>query len=48
MDKRIVDKPIGATDTIKRKIEGVDYNLFIIKDKDFAIKLISAYRKLDM
>ena len=42
MDKRMVNKLIGATDTISEKLEGVNYNLFMIKDKDFTIKLIPA------
>ena len=47
MDKRTVDKPISITDAISGKLEGVNYNLFLMKDKDFTIKLISVYRKLD-
>ena len=37
IDERIVEKLIGATDTISRKLEGSNYNLFMIKDKDFTI-----------
>ena len=48
IDERMVDKLISATDTISGKLEGVDYNLFIMKDKDFTIKLMSAYGKLDV
>ena len=48
IDKRMIDKLIGTTDSISGKLEEVDYNLFIMKDKDFTIKLISAYRKLDV
>ena len=48
MDERMVDNPIDATDAISGKLEGVDYNLFMIKDKDYTIKLISTYRKLDV
>ena len=48
MDKRMVDKPISATDTISRKLERVNYNLFMMKDKDFTIKLMPAYGKLDV
>ena len=31
MDERMVDNPIKATDAISRKLERVDYNLFMIK-----------------
>ena len=48
MDERIVDKPIGATDTISGKLEEVEYNLFMIRDKDFTIKLMPVSRKLDV
>ena len=47
MDERMVDKSIGATDAIEGKTEGVDCNLFMMKDKDFTIKLMSTCGKLD-
>ena len=46
MDKRMVDKAIGAIDAIKRNLEGLDYNLLMMKDKGFTIKLISIYERL--
>ena len=35
MDERMVDKLISATDSVSRKLEGVNYNLFMMKDKDY-------------
>ena len=47
MGRRITDKEIGSIDTISRKLDGINYNLFIINNKDYAIKIISTYGLLD-
>ena len=43
MDNRMNDKELGATDSIKRKLDEIDYNLFCMKDKDFVMKMMSTY-----
>ena len=44
----MIGKDIGATDFIKGKLDWIDYNLFIMKDMDFVIKLMSTYGKLEV
>ena len=48
MYERMVDKPIHAIYAISGKLEEVEYNLFMIRDKDFTIKLMPVSRKLDV
>ena len=48
IEARMTGKDIGATDSIKGKLDGIDYNLFMIKDRDFTIKLMSIYGKLEV
>ena len=43
MDNRMDDRALGETDSIKGALDGVPYNLFMMKDKDFVMKLMSTY-----
>ena len=46
MDDRMASKQVGETDAIQGKIDRVDYNLFVMKDRDYTIKLMSTHGKL--
>ena len=48
MDERMTGKGIGNTDAISGKLDGMDYNLFMMKDKDHTVKLMSTYGKLEV
>ena len=41
-------KDIGTTDSIKGKLDRINYNLFMMKDRDFTIKVMSTYGKLEV
>ena len=48
MDERMTGKGIGNTDAISGKLDGMDYNLFMMKDKHCTFKLMPTYGKLEV
>jgi hypothetical protein len=46
MDARMLSKEIGQTDAIQGVLEGTPYNLFVMKDAEFNMKLMSTYGSL--
>lgn len=43
IDERVKDKGLGYSDSVKGHQDQVPYNLFMMKDKDFVMKLMSTY-----
>ena len=48
MDDHMKEKELGATDSIRGKFDSVDYDLFMTKDSDFVMKLMSTYGSLSV
>jgi hypothetical protein len=46
MDRHMEGKPIGSTDSLHGTLDGIPYDLFIMKDKDYNMKLMSTYGSL--
>jgi hypothetical protein len=46
MDWHMEGKPLGLTNSLHGKLDGVPYDLFVMKDKDCNIKLMSMYGSL--
>ena len=47
MDKRMESKNIGEVDCIQGKLDNTDYNLFMMKEPDFTMKMMATYGALN-
>ena len=47
MDDRMESRRIGDVDAIKGKIDGINYNLFMMKEPDFTMKMMATYGALN-
>ena len=43
IDRRMEGRPVGATDALKGQLEGEPYNIFVMKEPDYCMKLMSTY-----
>jgi hypothetical protein len=43
MDNKMENRDLGDTDSVKGKLNGVEYNLFCMRDKDYVMKMMSTY-----
>ena len=43
MENKLKDASVGETAAIKGKLDDVDYHLFMMKDKDHVVKLMTTY-----
>jgi hypothetical protein len=46
IDEYMTDKPVGSTDSLKGTLDGWDYDIFVMKDVDYTMKLMSTYGAL--
>ena len=46
IEKHMMNKQIGECDSISGKLDGVNYNIFCMKDSQFTMKLMSTYGTL--
>ena len=43
IEERMEGKPVGSTDSLRGVLDGEPYNIFIMKEPDFTMKLMSTY-----
>ena len=43
IDQRMEDKPVGSTDALKGVVNNIPYNIFVMKEPDYAMKLMGTY-----
>ena len=47
MDQRLASKEVGDTDCIEGKLDDINYNLYMMKEHDFVMKMMATYGALN-